>query len=127
MSVFDRLKDFGIHQHVISVGRLDFLSEGLLVITNDGELARAMELPTYKIERAYSVRVFGRTFDEKKLAKIREGTVMAGRKYGPYIVEVTNRQNTNTWLHMKLFEGKNNEIRKVMRKHSLRVNRLKRT
>jgi len=51
---------------------------------------------------------------------------MKGRKYGPYTVEVTNRQNTNTWLHMKLYEGRNNEIRRVMRKYSLRVNRLKR-
>jgi 23S rRNA pseudouridine2605 synthase len=72
------------------------------------------------------VRVFGRTFDEKKLSQIRAGCVMAGKQYGPYVVEITNRQNTNTWLHMKLFEGKNNEIRRVMRKHSLRVNRLKR-
>jgi 23S rRNA pseudouridine2605 synthase len=72
------------------------------------------------------VRVFGRTFDDIKLEKIRKGTVMQGRKYGPYVVEVTNRQNTNTWLHMKLFTGKNNEIRRVMRKYSLRVNRLKR-
>lgn len=111
---------------MISVGRLDYLSEGLLIITNDGELARALELPTYKIERAYLVRVFGRTFNDQKLQKIRDGCVMAGKKYGPYVVEVTNRQNTNTWLHMKLFEGKNNEIRRVMRKHSLRVNRLKR-
>ena len=126
VTVFSRLKDLGIHQHVISVGRLDYLSEGLLIITNDGELARAMELPTYKIERSYSVRVFGRTFDDQKLAKIRAGCIMNNRKYGPYVVEVTNRQNTNTWLHMKLFEGKNNEIRKVMRKYSLRVNRLKR-
>lgn len=52
---------------------------------------------------------------------------MNGRQYGPYIVEVENRQNTNTWLHMKLYEGKNNEIRRVMRKQSLRVNRLIRT
>lgn len=52
---------------------------------------------------------------------------MNGRKYGPYVCEVENRQNTNTWLHMKLFEGKNNEIRRVMRKFSLRVNRLVRT
>lgn len=83
-------------------------------------------MPTHKIERQYSVRVFGRTFDDTKLAKIRSGTVMNGRKFGPYHVEVTNRQNTNTWLHMKLYEGKNNEIRRVMRKFSLRVNRLKR-
>lgn len=51
---------------------------------------------------------------------------MNGRQFGPYVIEVTNRQNTNTWLHMKLYEGKNNEIRRVMRKQSLRVNRLKR-
>lgn len=76
VTVFDRLKDLGINQHVISVGRLDYLSEGLLIITNDGELARAMELPTHRIERSYAVRVFGRTFDDTKLAKIRNGTVM---------------------------------------------------
>lgn len=64
VTVFARLKDLGIHQHVISVGRLDYLSEGLLIITNDGELARALELPHFKIERAYRVRVFGRTFDD---------------------------------------------------------------
>lgn len=111
---------------MISVGRLDYLSEGLLIITNDGELARALELPHFKIERAYRVRVFGRTFDDQKLAKLRAGCTMSGRKFGPYIIEVSSRQNTNTWLHMKLFEGKNNEIRRVMRKQSLRVNRLKR-
>ena len=126
VTVFSRLKDLGIHQHVISVGRLDYLSEGLLLVTNDGELARALELPSYRIERAYKVRVFGRTFDDTKLAKIRAGCVMGGRQYGPYHTEVTSRQTTNTWLHMKLYEGKNNEIRRIMRKHSLRVNRLKR-
>jgi len=67
VTVFSRLKDLGLMQHLISVGRLDFLSEGLLIITNDGELARALELPTHNIERAYKVRVFGRTFDDKKL------------------------------------------------------------
>ena len=63
-------------------------------------------------------------FNEEKLQKIQGGMVMNGLKYGPYICEVEKRQNTNTWLHMKLFEGKNNEIRRVMRKLSLRVNRL---
>ena len=98
-----------------------------MVITNDGDLARALELPSYRLERSYRVRVFGRMFNEEKLQKIRQGMVMNGRKYGPYICEVENRQNTNTWLHMKLYEGKNNEIRRVMRKLSLRVNRLIRT
>lgn len=65
-------------------------------------------------------------FDEEKLRRIRHGVTMNGRRYGPYLVEVENRQNTNTWLHMKLFEGRNNEIRRVMRKFSLRVNRLQR-
>jgi len=125
-TVFARLADLGLTSHVISVGRLDYLSEGLLIITNDGELARALELPSNKIERSYKVRIFSRTFDEKKLARIRNGCIIKGRLHGPYIVEIIRRQNTNTWLHMKLFTGKNNEIRRVMRKHSCRVGRLKR-
>ena len=62
------MKDHGLDiPHVISVGRLDYLSEGLLIITNDGELARALEMPHFAIERQYRVRVFGRMFDEAKL------------------------------------------------------------
>ena len=68
ITVFDRLKDLGLTiPHVLSVGRLDYLSEGLLIITNDGDLARALELPTYRLERQYRVRVFGRMFNEEKL------------------------------------------------------------
>jgi len=127
LTIFDKLHALGLRiPHVISIGRLDYLSEGLMLITNDGELARALELPNYSVERAYRVRVFGRMFDDVKLAKLRRGVVMNGRKYGPYVVEVEKRQNTNTWLHIKLWEGKNNEIRRVMRKFSLRVNRLQR-
>lgn len=113
---------------MISVGRLDFLSEGLLIITNDGDLARALEMPTYSVERQYRVRVFGRTFDDAKLSKIRQGFTQesTGRRFGPYIAEVEKRQSTNTWIHMKLWTGKNNEIRRVMRRLSLRVNRLQR-
>ena len=76
---------------MISIGRLDFLSEGLMIITNNGELARALELPNYSVERAYRVRVFGRMFDDSKLAAIRRGMVMGGRKYGPYICELEKR------------------------------------
>jgi 23S rRNA pseudouridine2605 synthase len=123
-TIFQQLAILGLNvPHVISVGRLDFLSEGLIILTNDGDLARAMELPTSKIERSYKVRVFGRMFNEDKLQRLRQGFTMNGRQYGPYIVDIINRQSTNTWLHMKLFEGKNNEIRKAMRKFSLRVNR----
>jgi 23S rRNA pseudouridine2605 synthase len=76
--------------HIISVGRLDFNSEGLIVVTNDGELARCMELPETKLERTYRVRVYG-TFTEEKLKKIRDGMTIAGVKYGPYWVKVENR------------------------------------
>ena len=68
LTIFEQLKRLGLTiPHVISVGRLDYLSEGLMVITNDGELARALELPNYSVERSYRVRVFGRMFDETKL------------------------------------------------------------
>mmetsp|Transcript_19742 Transcript_19742/g.14190 ORF Transcript_19742/g.14190 Transcript_19742/m.14190 type:complete len:151 (+) Transcript_19742:630-1082(+) len=91
-TVFDRLKDLGLNiPHVISVGRLDYLSEGLLIITNDGDLARALEMPNHRVERSYRVRVFGRMFDDEKLKKIRQGFRMNGRQFGPYIVEVENR------------------------------------
>jgi 23S rRNA pseudouridine2605 synthase len=113
--------------HIIPVGRLDFLSEGVMVLTNNGDLARALELPSSEIERSYRIRVFGRMFDEEKLRKLRNGFTIKGRQYGPYIIDVIKRQSTNTWLSMKLFEGKNNEIRRAMRKFSLRVNRLIRT
>ena len=68
ITVFQRLQDLGLRiPHVMSVGRLDFLSEGLLIITNDGDLARALEMPSFRIERSYKVRVFGRMFNEEKL------------------------------------------------------------
>lgn len=91
-TVFNHLRDIGLNiPHVISVGRLDFLSEGLLIITNDGELARAMEMPHYSVERQYRVRVFGRMFNEIKLKQLRAGVTMNGRTYGPYAIEVENR------------------------------------
>lgn len=69
---------------------MDFNSEGLIVVTNDGELARCMELPETKIVRTYRVRVYG-TFTEEKLRKIREGVTIKGEKYGPYWINVENR------------------------------------
>ena len=82
----------GLHiPHVISVGRLDYLSEGLMIITNDGDLARALEMPSNSIERAYRVRVFGRMFSEEKLKLIKKGMMMGGRMYGPYICELEKR------------------------------------
>lgn len=85
-----------------------------------------MELPASKIERQYRVRVYG-NFTEDILLKIRQGATIGGIKYGPYWVNVENRQSRNTWLLMRLESGKNREIRRVMRKFSLRVNRIVRT
>lgn len=87
-----------------------------MILTNDGDLARALELPSNNIERSYKVRVFGRMFNEAKLRMLKEGFEISGQRFGPYVIEVIKRQTTNTWLHMKLFEGKNNEIRRAMRK-----------
>jgi len=119
-----RLKKFPT-QHIISIGRLDYNSEGLLLLTNDGELSRAMELPESRVQRMYRVRVYG-ALDEQKLEKIRKGALMNNIQYGPYWAEVENKQTSNTWLRMKLSTGKNREIRRIMEKFSLRVNRLQR-
>lgn len=126
-TIFDFIKQSGAikEDFVISVGRLDFNSEGLILLTNDGELARCLEHPQNKLERTYRVRVYGR-FSEEKLAKIREGCVINGMRYGPFYCNVDSYQTRNTWLIVKMHQGKNREIRRVMQKNDLRVNRLKR-
>ena len=73
----------------------------------------------------YRVRVFGR-FDDKKLEKVREGAIIDGEQYGPFWANVDSYQTRNTWLNIKMHQGKNREIRKIMQKNSLRVNRLQR-
>lgn len=126
-TIFEYIRSTGAisEQFVISVGRLDYNSEGLMILTNDGELARTLEMPSNKIQRTYRVRVHGR-FDDKKLTGIRNGAVIKGIQYGPFICNVDSYQTTNTWVKIQMTQGKNREIRKVMQKNSLRVNRLKR-
>ncbi|EGR29922.1 tRNA rRNA pseudouridine synthase, putative [Ichthyophthirius multifiliis] len=109
----------------LQMGRLDFNSEGLILLTNDGEIAQCLELPESKIYRQYRVRVQGKV-DEKKLMKLRQGVIINGVQYGPFHAEIDRRQTTNTWLDIGLYTGKNREIRKVMQKLDLRVSRLKR-
>lgn len=108
---------------VISVGRLDLNSEGLLLLTNNGELSRKLELPSNGWARRYKVRVHGNV-DEKKLADLKNGIVVDGIQYGSIKVEVVTTKGTNTWLMVTLTEGKNREIRKVMKALGLEVNRL---
>lgn len=108
---------------VISVGRLDLNSEGLLLLTNDGAWARKMELPANGWERTYRVRVHGVVSGEM-LGRLSKGVKVDGIQYAPCQVEVERKQGTNTWLKMTLHEGKNREIRKLMKFFGLEVSRL---
>lgn len=108
---------------VISVGRLDLNSEGLLLLTNNGELSRKLELPSNGWLRRYKVRVHG-VVDGKKLKALLKGTVIDGVEYGPVRAEIESTQGSNSWLLVTLSEGKNREIRKVMKSIGLDVARL---
>ena len=108
---------------VMSVGRLDLNSEGLLLLTNNGDLSRALELPQNAWSRRYRVRVHGRV-DVKKLAELEKGVTVEGVKYGKVMAVVDSTQGSNAWLSITLTEGKNREIRKLMKFIGLEVARL---
>lgn len=108
---------------VISVGRLDLNTEGLLLLTNDGGLSRYLELPATGWVRSYRVRAYGRPSDDD-LKALADGISYEGIHYGPIDVVVDRGRGDNTWMTMKLTEGKNREIRNVTRAIGLQVNRL---
>ncbi len=108
---------------VISVGRLDLNSEGLLLLTNDGELSRQLEMPQNAWSRRYRVKVHG-FLNEKRLKEIEKGVMIDGVQYAPCKVVVDSKQATNAWLTISLNEGKNREIRKLMAFIDLDVARL---
>jgi 23S rRNA pseudouridine2605 synthase len=120
-TVFDRMPA-GMPR-VISVGRLDLTSEGLLLLTNDGALSRQLELPSMGWLRRYRVRVHGGV-DPAKLVRLADGLVVDGTKFGPIEAKVDSVQRANTWLSISLREGKNREIRRVMDALLLPVTRL---
>lgn len=111
---------------VISVGRLDLTSEGLLLLTNDGELARTLELPKTGLERTYRARAFGRV-TQSQLDTLAEGITVEGVEYGPIIANLEKSDTSNVWIEVKLNEGRNREVRKVLAALDLTVNRLIRT
>jgi 23S rRNA pseudouridine2605 synthase len=112
---------------VVSVGRLDLNSEGLLLLTNDGGLARYLELPANAWKRRYRVRMHG-TVKPEALAKLARGVTVDGINYGPIEATMERSQTAaNVWVIVTLQEGKNREIRKVMTHVGLQVNRLIRT
>ncbi len=120
-TVFERLPDD--MPRVISVGRLDLNSEGLLLLTNDGELARRLELPSTGWLRRYRVRVHG-TPDPAQLAALEKGITVDGVTYGSIKAVLDRQQGANAWLTVGLKEGKNREIRKVMDHLGWSVSRL---
>lgn len=120
-TVFDALpKDL---PRVISVGRLDLNSEGLLLLTNDGAWARQVELPSSHLPRTYRVRVFG-VFQQEMVEKLSKGVVIDGVRYAPARLVVEKTQGKHTWLQITLTEGKNREIRRLMKFFGLEVSRL---
>lgn len=108
---------------VISVGRLDLNSEGLLLLTNNGELSRKLELPSNGWSRRYKVRVFGKVTKEM-LDKLKNGITVDKVEYGPIKAEIETTMGANSWIIVTLTEGKNREIRKVMKYLGLEVSRL---
>jgi 23S rRNA pseudouridine2605 synthase len=112
---------------VVSVGRLDLNSEGLLLLTNDGGLERYLELPANAWTRCYRVRVNG-VVNPALLAKLAQGVTVDGMNYGPIDAKLDRTQKgANVWVTIALKEGKNREIRKVMAHLGLQVSRLVRT
>ena len=120
-TVFERLP--ADLPRVISIGRLDLTSEGLLLLTNDGDLARRLELPSTGWVRRYRVRVHGMP-DPAKLAELERGITVEGVSYGPIKAVLDRQQGANAWLTIGLKEGKNREIRKVMEHFGWTVSRL---
>ena len=120
-TVFDNLPE-GMPR-VMSVGRLDLNSEGLLLLTNDGEIKRRLELPSTGWLRKYRVRVKGAPTDEM-LEPLRRGIEVEGEKFQPMEVTLDRQQGANAWLTIGLREGRNREIRRAAEAVGLTVNRL---
>jgi 23S rRNA pseudouridine2605 synthase len=108
---------------LISVGRLDMNTEGLLLLTNDGGLARVLELPATGWLRRYRVRVYGRVTQER-LDGLKKGVTVEGVHYGPIEAILERQLEANAWLELGLREGKNREVRRVMESLGLKVSRL---
>jgi 23S rRNA pseudouridine2605 synthase len=108
---------------VVSVGRLDINSEGLLLLTNDGEFARKLELPAAGWVRKYRVRLFGKV-TQADLDKLAEGATIGGVKYGPVIADLERSKGVYSWAQVSLKEGKNREVKRLMESIGLKVARL---
>ena len=123
-TIYDRLPK-GLPR-LMPVGRLDFMTEGLLLLTNDGELKRILELPRTGVVRTYRARAFGRV-TQAELERLAEGITIEGVHYASINANLERRTGSNCWIEMSLTEGKNREVRRVLEHLGLRVSRLIRT
>ena len=111
---------------LMPIGRLDLNTEGLLLLTNDGELKRAMELPSNTVERTYRARTFGEV-SQSQLEALIEGVTVEGMHYGRIDANLERRTGRNQWIELTLTEGKNREVRRVLEHLGLEISRLIRT
>jgi 23S rRNA pseudouridine2605 synthase len=123
-TIYDRLPK-GLPR-LMPVGRLDLNTEGLLLLTTDGELKRQLELPATGVERSYRARVFG-PVSQAQLEDLIHGIEIEGMRYGPINANLERRTGRNGWVEMQLREGKNREVRRVLEHLGLQVSRLIRT
>jgi 23S rRNA pseudouridine2605 synthase len=123
-TIYDRLPA-GLPR-LMPVGRLDYATEGLLLLTNDGELKRQLELPRTGVVRAYRARAFGHV-TQAQLEELAEGVTIEGIHYGSIDANLERRTGRNCWIEMRLTEGKNREVRRVLAHLGLQVSRLIRT
>jgi 23S rRNA pseudouridine2605 synthase len=123
-TVFEALE--GRLPRVISVGRLDLTTEGLLLLTNSGDLSRRLELPSTGWARRYRVRAYGKV-SQRQLDALKDGVEIDGVQYGPVRATLDQYQGGNVWITLSINEGKNREVRNLMRHLDLHVNRLIRT
>jgi 23S rRNA pseudouridine2605 synthase len=120
-TIYDRLP--GGLPRVMPVGRLDFMTEGLLLLTNDGELKRQLELPATAVVRRYRARAFGEV-SQAQLEALSEGIEIDGIRYGSIDANLERRTGRNCWIELSLTEGKNREVRNVLAHLGLQVSRL---
>ncbi len=111
---------------LMPIGRLDYNTEGLLLLTNDGEFKRQMELPSSGVERSYRARALGK-ISQSQLEELVHGIEIEGVRYGKIDANLERRTGANQWIEMTLTEGKNREVRRVLEHFGLQVNRLIRT
>ena len=123
-TIYDRLPS-GLPR-LMPVGRLDFMTEGLLLLTNDGELKRQLELPRNGVVRTYRARAHGHV-TQAQLERFAEGITIEGVRYGSINANLERRTGSNCWIELSLAEGKNREVRRVLAHLGLQVSRLIRT